>query len=67
MSGHSTDLHVRRKKIQFGKLRSPLGAEKVSAVQHFYSHPGGSPRKGGRDHIFFREVSAREIWFAKRH
>lgn len=28
VAGHPTDLHIRRRKVQFGKLRSPLGIGK---------------------------------------
>lgn len=55
-----TALHIRRKRVQFGKGRSPLGEGKSQrcimsiATQEV-------PLGKGCDHIFSREVGAQEI------
>lgn len=63
MGGHPKDLHIRKKKVHFGELKS-LG---VGKSQRYISFTAIQevPLEKGPDYIFFREVSAWEIWFAE--
>lgn len=64
VGGHPADLYIRRKKVQFGKLRSPLGEGGSQRCSHFTAGQE-VPLGKGRDHILCGEASAWENQFAE--